>query len=121
MADLIAYCGMDCGRCKGLEATKKADPEMRRAVAEEWSKLYGHPFRPEDVNCLGCAPGGGPHLAYCGVCDIRKCAIRKKVQNCARCDEYACAPLKKFHEKAPEPGERLEQIRKRIGTRKIAR
>jgi hypothetical protein len=112
MPDLIAFCGIDCSRCKGLIATQKADPEMKRAVAEEWSRQYGHQFRPEDVNCLGCAPGDGPHLAYCGICEIRKCCIQKKLPHCARCDEYRCGKLMKFHENASESRERLEELRK---------
>jgi len=114
MSDLIAFCGIDCAGCKGFIATQKADPKMKKAVAEEWSKEYGHPFKPEDINCLGCAPSDGPHLAYCDVCEIRKCGIQKKVQNCAYCAEYKCGKLEKYHEIAPQAKGRLERIRKRI-------
>jgi hypothetical protein len=110
MAGLIAFCGIDCAQCKGYIATKKADAGMKKALAAEWSKQYGHPFDPEKINCLGCAPGDGPHLGYCEICDIRKCAVQKKVKNCAHCAEYKCEPLKKFHANSPESGQRLDKI-----------
>ena len=114
MSDLIAYCGIDCAECKGLIATQKADPEMKKAVAEEWSKAYGHPFEAEQINCLGCTPADGPHLGYCAVCDIRKCAVQKKVPNCAHCDYYKCAILEKYHGINPGARARLEKIRNSI-------
>ena len=114
MPEMIAFCGIDCSQCKGYIATKKADPKMKKAVAAEWSKQYGHPFRPKDVNCLGCAPGDGPHLAYCGMCEIRKCCTEKMLQDCAHCAGYSCAKLAKFQKKAPEARKNLEQIRNRI-------
>jgi len=114
MSNQIAFCGIDCGECKALVATKKNDAKMRKAVAEEWSKEYGHPIKPEDINCVGCVVLDGPNFSYCSVCEIRKCGIQKKVQNCAYCIEYRCEKLKKLHENAPKAKDRLEQVREKI-------
>lgn len=121
MSDLIACCGIDCGECKGYLATKKADPKMRKAVAEEWSKQYGHPFKPEEVNCLGCTPADGPHLGYCGICEIRKCCREKMLPNCAGCAEYRCGRLEELHKKAAGAGKNLDRLRKSPGPRKQGR
>jgi hypothetical protein len=113
MSNLVAFCGIDCGECKALIATQKDDAKMRKAVAEEWSKEFGHPIKPEDINCVGCVVLDGPHINYCGICEIRKCGAQKKVQNCAYCVEYRCEKLEKFHENAPKAKDRLEKIREK--------
>jgi hypothetical protein len=110
---MIAFCGIDCGECKALIATEKNDPEMRQAIAAEWSKEFGHQIKPEDINCVGCLISDGPHISYCSVCDIRTCGSRRKVENCAYCIEYGCEKLIKFHEKAPKAKATLEETRKK--------
>ncbi len=112
MKSMIAFCGIECGECKALIATQKNDPEMRKAIATEWSKEFGHEIKPEDINCVGCLILDGPHINYCNICEIRKCGTQKNVQNCAYCIEYKCGKLEKFHENAPKAKDRLDQIRK---------
>jgi hypothetical protein len=118
MADMIAFCGLDCAQCKGYIATKKADPGMKKALAAEWSRQYGHPFDPEKINCLGCTPADGPHLGYCEICEIRKCAVQKKVTTCASCAGYRCEPLTQFHGKAKGAKARLDRLRKKAAPKK---
>lgn len=50
---LGAFCGIDCGECKAFIATQKDDAEMKKAVAEECSKYFGHQMKPADINCVG--------------------------------------------------------------------
>jgi hypothetical protein len=113
MSSMVAFCGIDCSECKALIATQKNDAKMKKAIAEEWSKQFGHQIKPEDINCAGCVVLDGPHINYCNICEIRNCATKKKVQNCAYCIEYACGKLAKFHENAPKAKDQLEQIRKK--------
>ncbi len=113
MSSMIAFCGIDCSECKALIATQKNDAKMKKTIAEEWSKEFGHQIKPEDINCVGCLVPDGPHINYCNICEIRKCGAQKKIQNCAYCIEYTCVTLEKFHENAPKAKDRLEQIRKK--------
>jgi hypothetical protein len=108
---LIAFCGIDCGECKALIATRKNDAEMKKAVAQEWSKSLGVQLKPEDINCVGCVVVDGPHVGYCAICEIRTCGMQKKVQNCAYCSEYKCGKLEQIHNRSTKAKDRLEQIR----------
>lgn len=113
-ASLIGFCGVDCGECKEFIATQKNDAEMKKAVAEERSKLLGVQLKPEDMSCVGCAVADGPHVSYCVACEIRSCGVQKKVQNCAYCLEYKCDKLKLFHDRSPKAKARLEEIQRQI-------
>ena len=111
MAEMVAYCGIVCTECPGFIATQQDDNSKRKEVAEQWSKQYNMPVKPEDINCDGCI-SPGRHIGYCNICEIRKCGTGKAVENCAYCDEYACEKLTKFHTMAPHAGKKLEKIKK---------
>ncbi|MCJ7508006.1 MAG: DUF3795 domain-containing protein [candidate division Zixibacteria bacterium] len=112
MEKLISFCGINCSACPAYIATQKDDDNERKKVAETWSKQYEHEFKPEDINCDGCVVVEGRHISYCNECEIRKCGMEKKVENCAWCNDYVCEKLSKFIEKAPELKKNLEEIRK---------
>ena len=61
MPEMIAYCGIDCNACPALIATRTNDAALRAKTAAEWSKSFGHDFKPEQVNCAGCATLAGFH------------------------------------------------------------
>ncbi len=116
MPELLAYCGIDCDACPALIATRTNDAALRAKTAGEWSKMYGHELKPEEINCAGCA-SDGTHLAYCeSMCEIRKCARERKLENCALCADYGCATLAGFHKNAPEAKARLDAVRARRGS-----
>ena len=54
MPELLACCGIDCNACPALIATRTNDAALRAKTAAEWSKSFGHDFKPEQVNCSGC-------------------------------------------------------------------
>ncbi|MEO0082347.1 MAG: DUF3795 domain-containing protein [candidate division WOR-3 bacterium] len=111
MAEMIAYCGIDCGVCPALIATMKNDNELRKKTAAEWSRSFGHDFKPEEINCTGCLTNGA-HVYYCdAMCDIRKCAKRKKVPNCGYCAAYSCEKLDGFLKNVPAARKRLATVR----------
>jgi len=113
MPEMIAYCGLDCGTCNALIATQRNDNELRKKVAEEWSKAFGHPMKPEDINCTGCTTPQGVHIGYCeSMCEVRKCAKPRQVATCADCSDYACAKLEGFFKMAPQAKTKLEGLRK---------
>jgi hypothetical protein len=111
MQEIVAYCGIVCTECPAYKATQKNDNEARAKVAEEWSKQYQHPFKPEDINCNGCLAVGDVQVGYCRVCEIRKCGSDRKVVNCGYCVEYPCAKLSDFHGRVAEAQAKLEAIR----------
>ena len=115
MPELLAYCGIECDACPALTATRTNDAALRAKTATEWSKMFGHNLKPEEINCTGCASDGA-HLAYCeSMCEIRKCTRGRKLAHCAACADYGCATLAGFLKNAPEARTRLEAIRAKSG------
>jgi len=111
MAQLLAFCGIDCGACDAFTATQADDDELREQVAREWSKMTGRQLRPDQINCDGCTVSEGRHAPYLHQCPIRNCASEKGVANCAQCAEYACERLKPVFDNAPEARQALDAIR----------
>lgn len=112
MEKQIAYCGIVCTECPAFIATKNNDDAKRKETAELWSKQFGHPMKPEDINCEGCLPDTGKKIGYVFVCEIRKCGQEKGVENCAYCPDYTCEKLEQFFKVAPMLKANLDEIRK---------
>ncbi|MGA9049059.1 MAG: DUF3795 domain-containing protein [Dehalococcoidia bacterium] len=43
----------------------------------------------EQVNCSGCK-GDSSKFFICGLCQIRECAVTKRLSGCNLCSDYAC-------------------------------
>jgi hypothetical protein len=112
MNEPLAYCGLDCSTCDALIATRSNDDALRARTAAEWTRLFGHEFKPADINCTGCR-SAGIHVEFCEKqCEVRKCARGRGVQNCGLCPDFACATLTAhFQYVPPEAKTRLEAIR----------
>ena len=110
MEKIISICGNICNNCAAFKATRKDDDLKRRKTAKSWSKMYSSNISPEDINCEGCMTAGGKKFSYCGVCEIRKCGMKKNVKNCAYCDEYICDKLEEFFQMVPKNREMLNGI-----------
>lgn len=113
---MIAYCGLDCEGCPIRLATLMSDRgeqrAMRNEIARRCSQYYGIDMRPEDVtDCDGCRSARGRLFAGCVHCLIRRCAIDRKLESCARCPDYACEPLLKHFQTDPVSRTRLETLR----------
>ena len=111
MSEMTSVCGLLCNECGAFIATSNDDDDKRAEVAELWSKQYDHEFKPEDINCDGCTSGSDRLFGHCKVCEIRKCANDKAVENCAHCDEYACEKLEGLFKMAPDARKNLDAIR----------
>ncbi len=96
MKEIIGYCGIDCAKCKAYMATIEDSDEIRKEYAKEQSERFGVEVDYKTINCDGCL-SMGEHLGYCSICEIRKCGIEKKVENCAFCNEYICEKLDKVY------------------------
>ena len=114
MKKTIGFCGIVCSNCPAFIATKKDDDREREKVAKQWAEEYKHEFKVQDINCDGCRIKEGRHIEYCDVCEIRSCAMEKKVENCAYCEKYICEKLNNFFDIAPHVKEALEEIRKTL-------
>jgi hypothetical protein len=111
MADMIAYCGLDCTECKAFKATQAKDYEQKKTIAKHWSDQGEIEFKPEDVDCNGCK--SDVISGYCRkLCAIRPCAEEKKVRTCAHCHDYACGKLTEYLSTDPIATRNLEHIRK---------
>lgn len=107
---IIAYCGLDCGKCDAYIATQHNDIELKEKLAKKASEQFGREVTIDELDCDGCS-NTGAHIDYWAKCEIRKCAVTKMVDNCALCDDYACDKLNKFMEMVSEAKENLEKIR----------
>jgi hypothetical protein len=110
MEKMYARCGLDCAACPAFEATRKNDDGLRAKVAGDWSAQFNAVILPADVNCVGCL-AEGTHFNYCQMCEIRKCATEKRVDNCAVCPEFGCERITGFMNMAPKAKENLEALR----------
>ena len=87
MKNFIAYCGLDCEKCEARLATINNDNELRKQVAETWSKLNNITITPEMINCEGCRTDGKKTVFCDKLCQIRQCAMNKKNETCGDCAE----------------------------------
>jgi len=107
---MIAYCGLNCLECDAYIATNEDDDGKREETAGKWSQLYQADIKTEQINCDGCKTDG-VKFVHCNVCEIRKCCLSRKVDNCAACEDYICDTLAGFIKLAPEIGRTLEKLR----------
>jgi len=113
MPEMIAYCGLDCGKCDAFIATQEEDSERKKEMAERWTKSLNLKFGPEDIECRGCM--SDKISGWCTkVCKIRPCAETKKVETCAHCRDYTCETLQEFLSNEPGAAKTLEQIRRTV-------
>jgi len=109
----LGYCGIDCTACSSYTTTVNPDIEVLRKAEASSASAGGLHWV-----CLGCTPADQPILAkYCSTCGIRACAIGRKIQNCAACDDYeSCAQLHDFfkHDSAGAIQKRMDWLRQRF-------
>ena len=87
MKNFIAYCGLDCEKCEARLATVNNDNELRKKVADKWSKLNNIIITPEMINCEGCRINGKKTVFCDKLCKIRQCAMSKNYETCGDCNE----------------------------------
>lgn len=93
--NMIAYCGLDCGKCDAYLATINNDQALREKTAKLWSELNNAPILPEHINCEGCRVDGIKTVFCDSLCGIRQCALKKGVMTCGDClDLEKCQTIK---------------------------
>ena len=108
---MIAYCGINCADCIGYKATQSGSKEKIVEAAKTWSAMFKADIKPEHVICDGCKANGRMSFHCSTLCEIRKCAIEKKHETCAKCDQYPCKNLSGIIDSCPDARKTLEDIR----------
>lgn len=96
LAPHIAYCGLDCSGCDVYRATAFDDDALRHQHADKVFRQFKVVVEPANVNCHGCRDER-PKTGYCAWCEVRKCAIDRRLENCGHCDDFPCDKLDRVH------------------------
>lgn len=91
----INYCGYTCPKdCKFLEASVKNDPVLKKEAYEIWEmkdRFGVAEFDADKIYCFGCKTTDKPVGIRLQKCDVRKCAMDKKLDSCIECQDLtAC-------------------------------
>jgi len=113
MNKMIAYCGLTCTNCPAYLATQANDQAALERVAAQWREQFNAPeITADTILCDGCLNTSGHLSGYCSICQVRACASKREVVNCAHCTDYdGCKTLADFLVHAPEAKTTLEAIR----------
>lgn len=117
MDKMISYCGLSCNSCPVHMATIERDEvrkqQMRESIVKQCAEQYHMQLRLEDItDCDGCRANTGRLFSGCFECQIRKCAMERKIENCAYCNDYLCGKLEKHFLLNPDSEKNLKEIRK---------
>ena len=95
MGKNIARCGYRCDLCPAYTDNISSE-EDRAKVSDGWFRYYGFRIPPEAICCDGCLAEDcdNPHRIDPD-CEVRQCAEKRGLPNCAHCDEYICDKLTK--------------------------
>lgn len=89
----LNYCGYTCPKdCVFLEASVKNDVELKKKAYETWEmkERFGvAEFDAEKIFCFGCKTTDKPIGIRLKKCDVRNCAIDKKLDSCIECKELS--------------------------------
>jgi hypothetical protein len=85
---LLAPCGLYCGVCGVMFATRDGNEKFREKLAG----FYG--VTVEDLHCEGCM--SDTRATFCQVCHIRSCVQEKGYQGCHECNDWPCEYIESF-------------------------
>ena len=87
----LNYCGYTCPTdCKFLQASIKNDPVLKKEAYEIWEmkdRFGVTEFDPDKIFCFGCKNTEKPVGIRLQKCDVRNCAIDKKLDSCIECKD----------------------------------
>lgn len=95
MKDIFAKCGCNCGHCRAYKENAKTEDDRQRC-SEGWEKYIGAKLKPDICYCEGChaaEPWKSGNVLPDRMCNIRPCAKKTGVKNCAYCYAYPCEDL----------------------------
>lgn len=107
----LAYCGLDCSDCAVYVATKTNDDGLRQAYAAHESARWNIRIESSRLNCHGCKDLQ-PKTGFCATCEVRQCAMERRLDNCATCAEFPCAKLNRVHAAMVNVGKAVNGVAK---------
>jgi len=117
--DYIAPCGLYCGVCGILYATRENDLKFKEILAGFYSDKLSksEKLSVEDIHCKGCL--SSEPFYFCRECAIKDCVTKKGYSGCHECADFPCKLIEEF----PIPlGKkvilRAIPYRKKVGTEK---
>ncbi|MBN2146551.1 MAG: DUF3795 domain-containing protein [Anaerolineales bacterium] len=103
---ILTRCGYRCDLCLAYRPNVALNPANQEKLSDGWFKYFGFRLDPSAILCDGCM-AENPELID-AACPVRPCVIARGLENCARCEEYAC-------EKLRERLVILDEVSQRIG------
>ena len=85
----LAYCGIYCPECSFRVAYETQSREHLFSMPKKYDSFKNKAL--EDCKCDGCK-----QINICGDCDIKDCAISKKIEHCGECQDFPCKILLDF-------------------------
>jgi hypothetical protein len=120
--NLIAPCGLYCGVCAVLYATRDDNPKFKeRLVGVYKGQLPGWDnLSTEDIHCEGCLSENP--FRYCTDCPIKTCTVARGYMGCHECADFPCRLIEDF----PQPVGKKVILRaiphwREVGTEKFIR
>jgi len=84
---------------------------MKQVIQRICKQQWGKEVELEEItDCFGCITENKPLFVGCLSCEIRACARKKNIENCAHCPDYVCETLNQFLLKNSESKARLDVI-----------
>jgi len=92
----LAPCGLYCGVCAILSASKNNDQKFKERLVNVYKgKLDGSEnLSAKDIYCEGCL--SDKLFMYCEKCDIRDCTKEKGLTGCHECSDFPCRLITEF-------------------------
>lgn len=92
MKEILTKCGYRCDLCLAYsENVKKND--RREELSKGWKDIFDIDLPAQNIVCEGCMSCYNPILIDRN-CPVRKCTLKKAIENCGYCSDYPCDKLK---------------------------
>jgi len=94
--EFIAPCGLYCGVCGILYATRENNQKFKERLLSFYNGTLpgSEDLKVEDISCRGCL--SEEPFVYCQRCGIRDCTKNKGYAGCFECNDFPCQLIKDF-------------------------
>jgi hypothetical protein len=94
--DYIAPCGLYCGVCGILYATRENNLKFKEILVGFYSDRLpeGENLSVEDIHCKGCL--SSEPFYFCKECAIKDCVTKKGYTGCHECADFPCTLIEEF-------------------------
>jgi hypothetical protein len=92
----LAPCGLYCGVCAVLMATKDNNDKLKQLLAGLYrgNLPNSETLSAHDINCEGCL--SEKRFLHCRQCPIRECTQGKNISGCHKCNDFPCRLINEF-------------------------